>query len=144
MTEVQKVIVAAGEGDQRLDRWLRRQFAHVSQGRIEKLCRKGDIRVDGGRIKPNFRLQEGQEIRIPPFPDAPPTPVAPAMAKTRISDADAQRIRTCVIYRDDHIIALNKPPGLAVQGGSKQVRHVDGMAGALTFGMDEAPAWCTG
>ena len=60
---------AAGEGDQRLDRWFRRRFPHVPQGRIEKMCRKGEIRVDGGRVKPATRLDEGQEVRIPPLPD---------------------------------------------------------------------------
>ncbi|MBV7380557.1 RluA family pseudouridine synthase [Maritimibacter dapengensis] len=136
MSRVQTMTVGKGDGDQRLDRWFRRQFPHVSQGRIEKMCRKGEIRVDGGRVKGSTRLEEGQEVRIPPLP-APDSAPAPTIA--RVSDADARLIKGAVIYRDDHIIALNKPPGLPSQGGSKQNRHVDGLAEALRFGFDEKP-----
>ena len=136
MSGVQTITVASGEGDQRLDRWLRRHFPHVQQGRIEKMCRKGELRVDGGRVKANTRLEEGQEVRVPPLPE-PGT--APARDTVRISDADQKMIRSAVIYRDDYIIALNKPPGLPVQGGSKQTRHVDSLAEALRFDADEKP-----
>ncbi|PIV74548.1 MAG: RluA family pseudouridine synthase [Rhodobacteraceae bacterium CG17_big_fil_post_rev_8_21_14_2_50_65_11] len=137
MSRVQTVTVGAGEGDQRLDRWFRRRFPYVSQGRIEKMCRKGEIRVDGGRVKPATRLGEGQNVRIPALPDqAAPQPF---VAREAVSEADARMIRAAVVYRDDHIIALNKPPGLPSQGGSKQTRHVDGLAEALTFGMEDKP-----
>jgi len=136
MSGVQMIPVEEGDGDQRLDRWLRRLFPHVSQGRIEKMCRKGELRVDGGRVKPATRLQEGQQVRIPPLPDADHKP---APVRAHVSDADARMIRDCVIYRDDHIIALNKPPGLAVQGGSGTTKHVDGLSEALRFGYDEKP-----
>ncbi len=128
--------VAPGEGDQRLDRWFRRHFPHVPQGRIEKMCRKGEIRVDGSRARGATRIEEGQEIRVPPLPDgaAPAPPTAAA-----VDEADARMIRGAVIFRDDHIIALNKPPGLATQGGSGQTRHVDGLAEALRFGMEDRP-----
>nr|WP_309503054.1 RluA family pseudouridine synthase [uncultured Roseovarius sp.] len=136
MSGVQTLHVSSDDGDQRLDRWLRRQFPHLSQGRIEKMCRKGDLRVDGGRVKPSTRLEVGQAVRIPPLPDAAE---AAAFARAHVTDADAKMIRACVIYRDDHVIALNKPPGLPVQGGSKQHRHVDGLSEALRFGMEEKP-----
>ncbi len=136
MSAVQTITVGEDDGDQRIDRWLRRMFPHVSQGRIEKMCRKGELRLDGGRVKASTRVQPGQSVRIPPLPDSEHRP---APQQTRISDADMQMIRACVIYRDDHVLALNKPPGLAVQGGSGQTRHVDGLAAALTFGMDEKP-----
>lgn len=140
MSGVQTVTVEAGEGDQRVDRWLRRRFPHVSHGRIEKMCRKGELRVDGGRVKASTRLEEGQRVRVPPLPEpGDMTSVPPEMQKPRVSEADAQMIRAAVIYKDDHILALNKPPGLPVQGGSKLTRHVDGMADALRFEMDEAP-----
>ncbi|MBK1636813.1 RluA family pseudouridine synthase [Rhodovulum adriaticum] len=135
MSGVQTLTVAAGEGDQRLDRWFRRRFPHIPQGRIEKMCRKGEIRVDGARVKPATRVEEGQAVRIPPLPDAP----APAADRPKVSEADAAMIRGCVIYRDDHILALNKPPGLPVQGGSGQARHVDGLAEALRFGLEDKP-----
>ena len=69
MSGVQTVTVGPDDGDQRLDRWLRRLFPHLTQGRIEKMCRKGEIRVDGGRVKANTRLEAGQEVRIPPLPE---------------------------------------------------------------------------
>ncbi len=136
MSRVQTVTVEESDGDQRLDRWFKRLFPQVPQGRIEKMCRKGEIRVDGGRVKGATRLTAGQQVRIPPLPEGK----APAPTRTRMSDADAKMIRSCVIYRDDHVIALNKPPGLAVQGGSGQSeRHVDGLGEALMFDLDEKP-----
>ncbi len=135
MSGVQTLTVAEDDGDQRLDRWFRRQFPHIPQGRIEKMCRKGEIRVDGGRVKAATRLEAGQSVRVPPLPDNQ----APEPARAKVSDADAEMIRGCVIWRDDHIIALNKPPGLPTQGGSKQTKHVDGLAEALRFGFEEKP-----
>ncbi len=136
MSGVQTVIVASGEGDQRLDRWLKRRFPQLTQGRIEKGCRKGEFRVDGARAKPSARVAEGQEVRVPPLPDTAP---APKPKTTEIDPADVDLIQSAVIWRDDHILALNKPPGLPTQGGSKQTRHVDGLAEALRFGLDEKP-----
>ncbi|SLN71072.1 Ribosomal large subunit pseudouridine synthase C [Roseovarius albus] len=136
MSRVQIITVSDDEADQRLDRWLRRKFEHLSQIRIEKMCRKGELRVDSGRVKPATRLEAGQQVRVPPLPDADSTP---ARRDEYVSPADAKMIQSCVIYRDDHIIALNKPPGLPVQGGSKQTRHVDGLSAALRFDLDEKP-----
>lgn len=65
MSGVQTLTIGPGDGDQRLDRWLKRLFPHLAQGRIEKMCRKGELRVDGGRVKANFRLQTGHQVRIP-------------------------------------------------------------------------------
>lgn len=138
MSGVQTLTVAGDEGDQRLDRWFRRHFPQVTQGRIEKMCRKGEIRVDGGRVKPATRLAAGQSVRIPPLPDpAPESATAPAAP--RITDADAAMIRAAVLYRDDHMIVLNKPPGLPTQGGSGQTRHVDGLSEALRDGRPDKP-----
>ncbi len=136
MSGVQHLTVGEDEGDQRLDRFLRRHFPQLGQGRIEKMMRKGEVRVDGGRVKSSTRIEAGQVVRVPPIPDAPPRERQAAP----ISGADAEMIRACVIFRDAHVIALNKPPGLAVQGGSGQTgRHVDGLADALRFELDEAP-----
>lgn len=137
MSRVQQITVPEGESGQRLDRWFRKRFPQVTQGRIEKMLRKGEIRVDGGRAKSAQRLEAGQVVRIPPLPDEE-APAAPAIARAaHVSDADAEMIRACVLWRDDHMIALNKPPGLAVQGGTNTHRHLDGMAAALAF--DGAP-----
>ncbi|MEO1423523.1 MAG: RluA family pseudouridine synthase [Pseudomonadota bacterium] len=135
MSGVQTLTLDAEAEGQRLDRWLRKQFPQVTQGRIEKMCRKGELRLDGGRVKSATRLSAGQILRVPPLPEAP----SPVASGPRISDADAEMMRASVLYRDDHIIALNKPAGLATQGGSGQTRHVDGLAAALQFDMEAAP-----
>lgn len=139
MSGVQTRVIGPDDGDQRLDRYLRRLFPHVTQGRVEKMCRKGDIRLDGGRVKSNTRLEVGQTIRIPPLPTEEQAAQAASLLKHGVTKADAKLIQSCVIYKDDHIIAINKPAGLATQGGSKTHRHVDGMAEALMFGYEEKP-----
>ncbi len=137
MSGVQTLTVAAEEGEQRLDRWLRRRFPQLGQGMIEKMCRKGELRLDGGRVKASDRVRPGQVVRVPPLPEAPP-PAAPL--REEIADADAAMIRAAVLWQDAHVIALNKPPGLPSQGGSGLgSRHVDGLTGALTFGYKERP-----
>lgn len=135
MSGVQILEVAEDADGQRLDRWLKRVFPHVTQGRIEKMCRKGELRIDGARAKANTRVVAGQAIRVPPLPNeerrAPDRP--------KISDQDAAMIQSAVLYKDDDLIALNKPPGLPTQGGSKQTLHVDGLAEALCFGLPTKP-----
>jgi 23S rRNA pseudouridine955/2504/2580 synthase len=134
---VRHLTVGPGEGETRLDRWLRRKFPHLTQGMIERMCRKGELRLDGARATPATRLAEGQAVRLPPLPEAdrPPPPPAPKAAP-----GDAEMIRAAVLWMDDHVIALDKPPGLPSQGGSGQgERHVDGLSAALTFGYKDRP-----
>ncbi|MGB3316457.1 MAG: RluA family pseudouridine synthase [Albidovulum sp.] len=137
MSGVKLLTVSADEGESRLDRWLKKRFAQITQGQIEKLCRTGQIRVDGGRVKAATRVQPGQEVRVPPLPKSDPTSPKP---EAGISAADAKMIQAAVLWKDEHIIALNKPPGLPSQGGSGQGnRHVDGLGGALMFGYKDQP-----
>jgi len=136
MSGVQQVTVGADEGDQRLDRWLKRRFPQLTQGLVERMCRKGELRLDGGRVKPSDRIAAGQVVRVPPLPEAPPPPAA----KPAPASGDAQMIQDAVVWMDAHVIALNKPPGLPSQGGSGQgERHVDGLTRALTFGYKDRP-----
>lgn len=137
MSRVQHLTVGADEAEQRLDRWLKRRFPQLGQGRIEKLCRKGEFRVDGGRVKAATRIAPGQVVRVPPLPDAAPPPRedAPQGPDARA----AEEIRAAVIFRDDHMLVLNKPAGLAVQGGSGQVRHLGQLLPALRFGREDLP-----
>ncbi len=132
----QQIQVSADEVDVRLDRWFRRHFPGIQHGRLEKLLRTGQVRVDGKRAKANFRLAPGQTIRIPPGIEAgaPDRPERPA-----VRDADARFVQSLVIHRDPDVIAINKPPGLAVQGGTGTTRHLDGMLDALRFDADERP-----
>ena len=128
-------IVSADEADIRLDRWFRRHFPALTQGAIQKLCRTGQVRVDGHRADAATRLAAGQSVRIPPLPEAPsakpePPPVDPSIAR------DVQRM---VIYRDDSVLVLNKPAGLAVQGGPGITRHLDAWLDALRFGAPDRP-----
>jgi len=136
MSRVQIITIGADESDQRLDRWFRRHFPQISQGQIEKLCRKGEIRVDGGRVKANSRVVPGQKVRVPPLPDEA---APPREAPSKVSAADAAMMMEAVIYRDDDLIVLNKPAGLASQGGSGQTRHVDGLSEVLRFDAPEKP-----
>jgi len=132
MSGVQHLRVEDGEGEQRLDRWLKRRFPQLTQGRIEKMCRKGEVRVDGGRAKSATRVTAGQSVRVPPLPDAEaPAPAPAGTHRARIAAADAEMMHAAVLWQDDHLIALNKPPGLPTQGGTGQTRHVDGLAEAL-------------
>jgi 23S rRNA pseudouridine955/2504/2580 synthase len=128
--------VTEDEGEARLDRWLKRHYPQLTQGAVEKLCRTGQVRVDGGRARASDRVAPGMVVRIPPLPDAPPPP-RPAEGPTA---ADAAMIQAAVLWKDQHLIVLNKPPGLPSQGGSGQgARHVDGLTPALKFGYKERP-----
>ena len=135
MSKVQQIVLGEDAAEQRLDRWLRRLHPHVAQGRIEKMCRKGEIRLDGGRVQASTRLAPGQVLRLPPIP----VEAAKAAPRPRVSEEDAALIRAAVLYRDKDVIALNKPAGLATQGGTGTTRHVDGLAEALRFEADEKP-----
>lgn len=140
MTGPALVEVEADAADMRLDRWVRRAHPSLPQARIERLCRKGEIRVDGARAKPNTRLLPGQTVRLPPSIDAVSAPKGRARpAAVAADDPAAAALRAQVLYRDDAVLALNKPPGLAVQGGTKTERHIDALAAALTFDAAEPP-----
>jgi 23S rRNA pseudouridine955/2504/2580 synthase len=129
--------VSEDEAEIRLDRWFRRHFPAVTQGAIQKLCRTGQVRVDGRRVEAATRLAPGQAVRVPPLPDALPAaaPVREAAPDPRLVK-DLERL---VLYRDEQVIALNKPAGLPVQGGPGIVRHLDGMLDALRFGGPDRP-----
>jgi len=126
---VQILVVPETDAGSRLDRWFKRLFPHIPHGRVEKLLRTGQLRVDGKRAKGNLRLEGGQSVRIPPLPD--PSDIKP---KAPISRPDVDFMRRLVIYEDSDLIVLNKPIGLAVQGGSKTPRHIDGLLPALGEG----------
>lgn len=140
MSRVQQITIGAEDAGLRLDRWFRQRFPQVTQGRLEKLLRKGEVRVDGKRVKSAHRIDTGQTVRVPPLPDgdAPQRPREPAKEKPVSAEAAAE-LQNRVLYRDNAVIVLDKPTGLAVQGGSGQSRHLDGMLDALRFGSGERP-----
>ena len=135
--KVQTRAVSDGEAGLRLDRWFQRHFPELGHGALQKLLRTGQVRVDGKRVEGKDRVEPGQTVRLPPGVTAAPPP-KPREIPT-LSDRDAAEIRSLVIHKDDQVIVLNKPPGLAVQGGTGTERHVDGMLDALRFGFDERP-----
>jgi len=127
MSGVQTRIVTPDETGMRLDRWFKSHFPMVSHGAIEKYLRKGQVRVVGGRVKSNRRLEAGEEIRIPPLPDNGHFTPKPKPRNTQHADD----IRQMIIFEDETMLALNKPFGLAVQGGTNTKHHLDGMLAAL-------------
>ncbi len=139
-SRVRRLTVDADAEGQRLDRWLRQRFPALGQGRIQRLLRTGQIRVDGGRAKASTRLVSGQEVRLPPLPlGAGETKPPAASADTAVDPDTAERLRRRVLYKDDWLIALDKPAGLAVQGGRGQRLHVDALLDALRFEAPERP-----
>jgi len=130
-------VVTADEKALRLDRWFRRHFPELTHARLEKLLRKGEVRVDGQRAKAGLRLETGQRVRIPPLGGGPHPP--PKRESPPVTASDANALRKRVLYKDEEVIAIDKPAGLAVQGGTKTMRHVDGMLDALRFGKKERP-----
>jgi 23S rRNA pseudouridine955/2504/2580 synthase len=133
---VETITVAAADGPGRLDRWFRRHYPMLAHGRLEKLLRTGQIRVDGKRAKAGDRVMPGQAVRIPPLDAAAP---AAAQAPRPLLPADEAMVQAAVLHRDDAVIVLNKPPGLAVQGGTRTGHHLDGLLDGLRFGHAERP-----
>ncbi|MNU67558.1 Ribosomal large subunit pseudouridine synthase C [compost metagenome] len=131
--EVQTLYVAEDEHDIRLDRWFKRRWPHLTHIQVEKMARKGEIRVDGSRVKPQDRLTAGAAVRVPPLPEANPRKPGDLH---ELTERDVAYAKSLVLYEDDMVIALNKPHGLAVQGGTKTTKHVDRLLSAWGEGMD--------
>lgn len=141
MSGVSMVTVSEDDGIVRLDRWFKRHYPQVTQGQIQKLLRTKQIKVDGKRAEASQRVSAGQVVRVPPLPDKGSW-MAEAKARrdsVTVSDKDAEFVRNLIIFKDKDVIVLNKPAGLAVQGGSGLTRHLDGMLQALRFEKDENP-----
>ena len=139
MSGVQHVTVAPGDADMRLDRWFQKQFPHVGHGKLSKLLRTGQIRLDGKRCKAGDRLSAGQDLRLPPLPEPGELP-PPAEAKGWTPSArDLDDLAERVLHLDEAVLVLDKPAGLAVQGGTGTQRHLDAMLDGLRFGSDERP-----
>ena len=126
--------VTESEKDIRLDRWFKRHYPSVSHGLLEKLLRKKNILVDSKKASTNLRLQPGNVIKIPSLEMTQKVP-----QEKKLSQKDIAFVQGMVLYKDNDIIVLNKPAGLAVQGGSKTTRHIDGLLDALKFDYEEKP-----
>jgi 23S rRNA pseudouridine955/2504/2580 synthase len=127
--------ISEDEQDIRLDRWFKRHYPALQHSALEKYLRKGEIRLDGKKVKASERLAGGQVLSYPDFgADASFIKEKPAA-----NPRDAEFIQKLVLYKDPNIIILNKPAGLPVQGGSKIKKSVDDMLGGLMFGAKERP-----
>lgn len=139
MSEVIHRRVVRDEDGMRLDRWFRIHFPQVTFAYLNKLARTGQLRVAGKRVKPNARLAEGQEIRVPPLAfEARPADAPAAEAKPLTKD-EKKLFQSMILHEDKDIYVLNKPAGLAVQGGSKTHRHIDGLLIGLGAELGERP-----
>ena len=104
--------VSGEQAGQRIDNFLLRELKGVPRSRIYRLLRKGEVRVNGGRAQPTYRLLEGDTVRLPPVR-------SPAAAESvSPSERVAARLESAVIYEDRDLMVLDKPSGLAVHGGS--------------------------
>jgi 23S rRNA pseudouridine955/2504/2580 synthase len=136
LTKVQTVTVTADEANMRVDRFLEARFPGLSFSHIQRIVRKGELRVNGKRADSKDRLDEGDKVRIPPLKlDTP-------KATTHLSEAEARtrdELRKMVLFEDTDVMVLNKPAGLAVQGGSGLSRHIDGMLEVMRDAKGQRP-----
>ena len=131
---VNLVKVKEQDDGMRLNRWFLKYYPDLPLSRLQKLLRTKQIKVDGKKCETSLKLQAGWEIRIPPLEDKPQE-----KGKDFVSDKNAELIQSMVIYKDENIIVLNKPSGLAVQGGTNTFHHIDAWLPALKYEKEEAP-----
>lgn len=135
-TKVQTVTVTADENNMRVDRFLEARFPGLSFSHIQRVVRKGELRVDGKRVDSKDRLEEGQSVRIPPLKLDTPKAASP---QSEAAQKTLATLKEMTIYEDDDVLVLNKPAGLAVQGGSGMTRHVDQMLEVMRDSKGQKP-----
>ena len=138
MSGIRHHVVSADDAGLRLDRWFTNLFPGIGHGRLEKLLRTGQIRVDGRRAKSGYRLVAGQSVRLPPF-DHQARDDRGGLRRRNPDRALALELAERIIHIDSEILAIDKPPGLPVQGGTGSPRHVDGALDGLRFGHVAVP-----
>ncbi|MFO1108236.1 MAG: RluA family pseudouridine synthase [Bradyrhizobium sp.] len=135
-TKVQTVVVTADEHNMRVDRFLEARFPGLSFSHIQRIVRKGELRVNGKRADSKDRLEEGQSVRIPPLRlDAPKV----AGELSEAAQKTLAALKAMTLYEDDDVLVLNKPAGLAVQGGSGTTRHIDQMLEVMRDAKGQKP-----
>lgn len=137
---VETIKVARDEAGMRLDRWFRVHFPDVGHVYLQKLLRSGQVRVDSRRVEANARLESGAEVRVPRVVRQPPKSAASdAKSASSTSKADRDLIESCILFEDDDVLVLNKPFGIAVQGGTGTRRHIDGMLAGMADRFGDRP-----
>lgn len=134
---IRRFVVDAEDDGIRLDRWFKRHLPDASFNIVSRWARTGQLRVDGKRAAPGDRIEAGQEIRVPPA--EPVADARPKRVRPEISEESAEFARSLVIHKDKAALVINKPPGLATQGGTKTAEHVDGLLDALAFELEARP-----
>jgi 23S rRNA pseudouridine955/2504/2580 synthase len=130
MADARTFTVSEDDDGIRLDRWFKRNQPDVSFNMVSRWARTGQIRLDGKRVLPGDRIAAGQEIRVPPV-EPEPEQRRSKPKRDPLTDEEAEFIRSLVIFQDDNAFALNKPPGLATQGGTKTFNHLDRLLDGL-------------
>ncbi|MEM8826512.1 MAG: RluA family pseudouridine synthase, partial [Pseudomonadota bacterium] len=138
-TVVRQFTVADDDDGIRLDRWFRRHMPQASFSIVSRWARTGQLRLDGGRAKPGDRIAAGQVIRVPPLDMVKTSPLATKRARPPLSPDQIDFAQGLVIHKSEHALVINKPAGLATQGGTGQKVHVDGLLDALSFDRDDRP-----
>jgi 23S rRNA pseudouridine955/2504/2580 synthase len=139
MSEVRTFTVGADDDDIRLDRWFKRHLPDISFAQVSRWARTGQLRVDGKRATPGDRIAAGQAIRVPPAEPPAPAAAKPKRERPPLSDDQIAFAQELLIHRDPQALVINKPPGLATQGGTKTHEHVDGLLDALQFEGESRP-----
>ena len=136
---VETIEVKSSEAGVRLDRWFRLHFPDVGYAYLQKLLRTGQIRVDSRRVEANERLEAGAQIRVPKIVREEKRPAPSVKPPLGLSKADRDRIERMILFEDEHVLVLNKPFGLAVQGGTGTKRHIDGMLAGMADRFGDRP-----
>ena len=136
---VETISVQRDEAGLRLDRWFSVHFPEVTYGHLQKLLRTGQVRVDSKRVQANARLEAGQQVRVPAVVRQPPKRPPSVVPPPGLSKADRDFIERMILYEDDAVIVLNKPFGIAVQGGTGTKRHIDGLLAGMADRFGDRP-----
>ncbi len=136
---VETIAVKVDEGGLRLDRWFKAHFPDVGHVYLQKLLRSGQVRIDSKRAQSSDRLTPGMQIRVPKVVRLPPKPGAPIKSGSAVSKSDRDSIENMIIFEDDYVMVLNKPFGIAVQGGTGTTRHIDGLLAGMADRFGDRP-----
>ena len=131
MAEPRSFIVAEDDDGIRLDRWFKRHQADISFNLVSRWARTGQLRLDGKRAAPGDRIEAGQQIQFPPAEAEPERSGRPQRKIEPLTAEEDALVREMVIHRDANAFVLNKPPGLATQGGTKTHQHLDRLLDGL-------------
>lgn len=136
---IRQFVVEPDDDGIRLDRWFKRHLPDASFNVVSRWSRTGQLRVDGKRATPGDRLTAGQAIRVPPADTTTAANARPVRRRRELTEDEMEFALSMVIHKDDAALVINKPAGLATQGGTKTENHVDGLLDALFFELDSRP-----